>query len=114
MNNYLPVTANGKTYLAAPLGLRAHKTIRHGIVVTLSYFSTRDGKRFGPIRTAAHNDAPKSVGGQIFAQVAESLNADIDAMIAEATRLVEEFEVYRRSPEFTQGTYPSVKLITRS
>jgi len=104
----IPTIANGKTYLANT-DVSAHDTMSNGVVVSLSYFSTRNGERFGPIRTASTLSKPKTAGGQIAAQVFETLNVDTDAMIAEATRLTAEFKASGRD-----GWYPSVKLIERS
>lgn len=102
----ITITANGKDYLvAAP---RAYSTLNLGVLVTYTYFSTRNGERFGPIRTASSADKPKSVGGQLVAQAIEAYDADHDAMIAEATRLTDEFLASGKN-----GAYPTVKLITR-
>jgi len=101
---YIPVTVNDKLFLAAT-NLTAHDTAHAGIVASVSYFSTRNGERFGPIRTAASSRkaTAKSVGPKILAAVAEALNADLDAMIDEAIRLAA-----------TENGWSQVKVITKS
>jgi len=102
----IKINVNGRDYLVSERPT-AHDTIGHGLVVAYDYFSTRNGDRFGPIRLASTADKPKSVGGQIVAQAAQILNADHDAMIAEAARLTDEFRASGKS-----GSYPRVGLIT--
>lgn len=109
----ITVTVNGKTYLASEL-VRAHETINHGPVVAFSYFSTRNGERFGPIRTASSNDKPSSVGGKIAAQVFEALNADVDTMLSEAVRVTAEKIAEYKANGRTSYSSPSIALITRS
>lgn len=102
----ISITANGKEYLvAAP---RAYSTLDNVIGVAYTYFSTRNGERFGPIRTASTITKGKGVGAQLVAAAQEAYNADHDAMIAEATRLTEEFHASGRD-----GAWPTIKLITR-
>ena len=104
----ITLTANGKDYLVAAHRLRAHATLNRGVVVTTTYFSTRNGERFGPIRTASVSDKPQSIGGQLFAQAVAAVNADVEAMLAKVDSLTAEFVASGRS-----GMYPSVDLIAK-
>lgn len=88
-----PVEVNGKLYLAhmprvgrflfrgaIPPGARRPRFT----TAYLSYFSTRDGKRFGPIRTARLTEAkPGSLAYEMGAILAERHGLDYDAMVAE-------------------------------
>ena len=88
-----PVEVDGKLYLTEPP--RVGRFLFMGVIPAgaerpsfttayLNYFSTRNGKRFGPIRMAHLTEAkPSSVAYKLGAILAERHGLDYDAMVAE-------------------------------
>jgi hypothetical protein len=77
----ITITVNGKDFIVCPPCLNMGNAIG---TVYYDYFSTRDGKRFGPIRTAAECGGAKSVGRQLAVAAREQFGPEaVDARMAQ-------------------------------
>ena len=61
------VTVNGKDYLLGRSLVVSHTYPDRTPAVFIDYWSTRNGKKFGPIRGANSTAKPSSVGGVLIA-----------------------------------------------
>jgi hypothetical protein len=67
-----PVTVNGKTFLVGSVrraGTYGAITVPNDYV---SYYGTRDGKRFGPVRSGSRQSRPGTVGRAVFDAAVEA------------------------------------------
>lgn len=78
-----PVTVNGKDYILAT-HLNVGRAYGGGVAVFLCYWSTRDGKAFGPIRSAnSLHSKPGSVGGKLVAAALTAAGISLDEALAQ-------------------------------
>jgi hypothetical protein len=76
-----PITVNGKQYLMRKIrraGTLGRITVPHDYV---DYFGTRNGERFGPVRSGSRQSRPGTIGRTIFDAAEEAANAEAPAPV---------------------------------
>jgi hypothetical protein len=68
------ITVNGKDFIVYGPSVSHTGNVYH------TYFSTRDGKEFGPIRTASASGGPKTVGRQLTVAAREHFASEAYVM----------------------------------
>ena len=80
MSNQITVNVNGKDYIVCPS--RAYRVMSGEIKVVYTYWSTRNGAAFGPMRFASRGKG-KGVGTKLVALADEAFGTDYEALKAD-------------------------------